>query len=79
MPAGLPIDKPGKIICVGLNYRDHAEEQGVDLPQRPLVLLVELQLPQDAREPVVGNHWLLRDEKLEPGPQDVQLDVCIET
>ena len=33
----LPIDRPGKIICVGLNYRDHAEEQGVDLPERPLL------------------------------------------
>lgn len=28
---------PQKIICVGLNYRDHAEEQGVDLPERPLL------------------------------------------
>ena len=33
----LPIDRPGKIICVGLNYRDHAEEQGVDLPEAPLL------------------------------------------
>ena len=33
----LPIDRPGKIICVGLNYRDHAEEQGVDLPTAPLL------------------------------------------
>jgi 2-keto-4-pentenoate hydratase/2-oxohepta-3-ene-1,7-dioic acid hydratase in catechol pathway len=33
----LPIDRPGKIICVGLNYRDHAEEQGVDLPEEPLL------------------------------------------
>jgi 2,4-diketo-3-deoxy-L-fuconate hydrolase len=32
----LPIDRPGKIICVGLNYRDHAEEQGVELPKAPL-------------------------------------------
>ena len=32
----VPIDRPGKIVCVGLNYRDHAEEQGVDLPQAPL-------------------------------------------
>ena len=32
----IPIDRPGKIICVGLNYRDHAEEQGVDLPKAPL-------------------------------------------
>jgi 2-keto-4-pentenoate hydratase/2-oxohepta-3-ene-1,7-dioic acid hydratase in catechol pathway len=33
----LEIPEPGKIICVGLNYRDHAAEQGVDLPQRPLI------------------------------------------
>jgi 5-carboxymethyl-2-hydroxymuconate isomerase len=33
----LPIERPGKIICVGLNYRDHAEEQGVDLPTAPLL------------------------------------------
>jgi 2,4-diketo-3-deoxy-L-fuconate hydrolase len=31
------IQTPQKIVCVGLNYRDHAEEQGVDLPQRPLL------------------------------------------
>ncbi len=33
----LPIDSPTKIICVGLNYRDHAEEQGSDLPTAPLL------------------------------------------
>ena len=32
----VPIPRPGKIVCVGLNYRDHAEEQGVDLPTAPL-------------------------------------------
>ena len=31
------IERPQKIVCVGLNYRDHAEEQGVDLPERPLL------------------------------------------
>jgi 2-keto-4-pentenoate hydratase/2-oxohepta-3-ene-1,7-dioic acid hydratase in catechol pathway len=33
----LPIDRPGKIICVGLNYRDHADEQGTALPEAPLL------------------------------------------
>jgi 2-keto-4-pentenoate hydratase/2-oxohepta-3-ene-1,7-dioic acid hydratase in catechol pathway len=33
----LPIERPGKIVCVGLNYRDHAEEQGVALPEAPLL------------------------------------------
>ena len=32
-----PIERPGKIVCVGLNYRDHAAEQGVDLPVKPLL------------------------------------------
>jgi 2-keto-4-pentenoate hydratase/2-oxohepta-3-ene-1,7-dioic acid hydratase in catechol pathway len=31
------IPLPQKIVCVGLNYRDHAEEQGVELPERPLL------------------------------------------
>jgi 2,4-didehydro-3-deoxy-L-rhamnonate hydrolase len=33
----LPIERPGKIVCVGLNYRDHAEEQGAELPSAPLL------------------------------------------
>jgi 2-keto-4-pentenoate hydratase/2-oxohepta-3-ene-1,7-dioic acid hydratase in catechol pathway len=33
----LPIERPGKIVCVGLNYRDHAEEQGVALPEAPVL------------------------------------------
>ena len=30
-----PIARPGKIICVGLNYHDHCREQGVDPPAYP--------------------------------------------
>jgi 2-keto-4-pentenoate hydratase/2-oxohepta-3-ene-1,7-dioic acid hydratase in catechol pathway len=33
----LPIERPGKIVCVGLNYRDHAEEQGVAPPDNPIL------------------------------------------
>jgi 2-keto-4-pentenoate hydratase/2-oxohepta-3-ene-1,7-dioic acid hydratase in catechol pathway len=33
----LPIDRPQKIVCVGLNYRDHADEQGTELPKAPLL------------------------------------------
>ena len=32
-----PIERPGKIVCVGLNYSDHAEEQGAELPTEPLL------------------------------------------
>src|SRR5690348_13762856 len=27
-----PVPRPGKIICIGLNYRDHAEESGMAIP-----------------------------------------------
>jgi 2-keto-4-pentenoate hydratase/2-oxohepta-3-ene-1,7-dioic acid hydratase in catechol pathway len=33
----LSITRPGKIVCVGLNYRDHAEEGGQPLPTAPLL------------------------------------------
>ncbi len=33
----LSITRPGKIVCVGLNYRDHAEEGGLELPAAPLL------------------------------------------
>ncbi len=31
----LPPVEPGKIICVGLNYADHADETDTELPERP--------------------------------------------
>jgi 2,4-diketo-3-deoxy-L-fuconate hydrolase len=37
MERALPIRRPEKIIGVGLNYRDHAEEQGAELPAAPLL------------------------------------------
>ena len=33
----LPIERPSKIVCVGLNYRDHAAETGSQLPAAPLL------------------------------------------
>jgi 2-keto-4-pentenoate hydratase/2-oxohepta-3-ene-1,7-dioic acid hydratase in catechol pathway len=32
-----PIPRPGKILCIGLNYRDHAEETGKPIPERPIL------------------------------------------
>jgi 2,4-didehydro-3-deoxy-L-rhamnonate hydrolase len=34
---GAPIGRPSKIICIGLNYRDHAEESGMEAPAEPVV------------------------------------------
>ncbi|MER6976336.1 fumarylacetoacetate hydrolase family protein [Streptomyces carpinensis] len=36
---GAPIARPGKIICVGLNYRDHAAETGAQIPGEPVVFM----------------------------------------
>lgn len=32
-----PIDDPEKIICIGLNYADHATESGMPIPEEPIV------------------------------------------
>jgi 2-keto-4-pentenoate hydratase/2-oxohepta-3-ene-1,7-dioic acid hydratase in catechol pathway len=32
-----PIPNPGKFICIGLNYRDHCEEQKVEPPKNPVL------------------------------------------
>ena len=34
---GSPIARPSKIICIGLNYRDHAAESGMAEPSEPVV------------------------------------------
>lgn len=31
------VPRPGKIICIGLNYRDHAEESGMAIPKSPII------------------------------------------
>jgi 2,4-diketo-3-deoxy-L-fuconate hydrolase len=32
-----PIQRPSKIVCVGLNYADHATESGMELPKEPVI------------------------------------------
>jgi 2,4-diketo-3-deoxy-L-fuconate hydrolase len=34
-----PVVKPGKIICIGLNYIDHAKESGMDAPAEPVIFM----------------------------------------
>tara|TARA_B100001564_G_C20625431_1_gene664434 strand:+ start:549 stop:1400 length:852 start_codon:yes stop_codon:yes gene_type:complete len=31
------IEQPGKVLAVGLNYKDHAKETGMDLPKVPMI------------------------------------------
>jgi acylpyruvate hydrolase len=32
-----PVPRPGKLVCIGLNYRDHAKESNMPLPEKPVV------------------------------------------
>jgi 2,4-diketo-3-deoxy-L-fuconate hydrolase len=34
-----PVARPGKVICIGLNYSDHAKESGMPVPEEPIVFL----------------------------------------
>lgn len=36
---GAPVARPGKVVCIGLNYRDHARETGAAIPPRPVVFM----------------------------------------
>ncbi|MCU1404046.1 MAG: hydrolase family protein [Glaciihabitans sp.] len=36
---GAPIARPGKIVCIGLNYSDHAEETGATAPDEPVIFM----------------------------------------
>ena len=36
---GAPVARPGKVVCIGLNYRDHALETGADLPAEPIIFM----------------------------------------
>lgn len=36
---GAPICRPSKIVCIGLNYADHAKETGAPLPKEPVIFL----------------------------------------
>lgn len=34
-----PIARPGKLVCIGLNYADHAKESGAELPAEPIIFM----------------------------------------
>jgi 2,4-diketo-3-deoxy-L-fuconate hydrolase len=36
---GPPVRRPSKIVCIGLNYRDHATETGLGVPKEPLIFM----------------------------------------
>ncbi|WP_068676696.1 fumarylacetoacetate hydrolase family protein [Oceanobacillus sp. Castelsardo] len=48
-----PVPRPSKIICVGLNYKDHAEETGRPLPEYPLLFPKYVNVVNGPNDPIV--------------------------
>lgn len=48
-----PGSSPSKIICLGLNYRDHAEEQGAKIPQDIIIFMKPRTAIIGPNEPIV--------------------------
>ncbi len=48
-----PVPRPGKIICVGLNYRDHAIESGVEIPKTPIIFSKFATCVVAANQPII--------------------------
>jgi 2-keto-4-pentenoate hydratase/2-oxohepta-3-ene-1,7-dioic acid hydratase in catechol pathway len=66
-----PIYKPGKIVCIGLNYKDHAAESNMELPQEPIIFF-------KATSSIVGpNDDLIIPKNSEKTDWEVELGVVI--
>jgi 2-keto-4-pentenoate hydratase/2-oxohepta-3-ene-1,7-dioic acid hydratase in catechol pathway len=48
-----PVPRPGKIICIGLNYRDHALESGMAIPASPIIFSKFAACAVGANEPIL--------------------------
>jgi 2-keto-4-pentenoate hydratase/2-oxohepta-3-ene-1,7-dioic acid hydratase in catechol pathway len=68
---GPPVTGIGKVVCVGLNYADHAAETGADLPSEPVLFL-------KATDTVVGPYdEVLVPRRSERTDYEVELAVVI--
>ena len=47
------VPQPGKIICLGLNYRAHVEEMGREMPSHPTVFAKFAEALVGARDPII--------------------------
>jgi len=66
-----PIESPGKIVCVGLNYREHAAEGGRAAPDRPLLFA------KFANAVVADGEAIVRPEGTHALDLEVELGVVI--
>jgi len=53
---------PTQILCIGLNYKKHAEETGAKLPERPVLFVKGINALQDPGEPILLPRHLRSDE-----------------
>src|SRR5215471_11799807 len=53
----LPPVSPSKIVCIGLNYKDHALEMGKALPEEPLIFLKPSTAVIGPGAPIQAPHW----------------------
>jgi len=68
---GPVVSKVGKFICVGLNYADHAEESGMDVPSEPVLFM-------KATSSIIGpNDAVLMPPTSEKSDWEVELGVVI--
>ena len=70
---GAPIGKPEKIVCIGLNYRNHARESGMEVPNEPIIFM-------KAPNTLVGPHddvWIPR--KSQKTDWEIELAVVMGT
>lgn len=56
-----PID-PRAILCIGLNYRQHAAETNAPIPSVPVLFMKSLNTVQHPGEPIVLPRWLRSDK-----------------
>ncbi|MEY7851922.1 fumarylacetoacetate hydrolase family protein [Natrarchaeobius sp. A-rgal3] len=66
-----PVGNPGKIVCVGLNYYDHAEEQDEEPPEKPMLFGKASTSVTDPGAPIV------HPEDVEQVDYEVELGVVI--
>lgn len=50
----MPITRPGKIVCLGLNYLDHAKEGGYEMPDYPAMFLRVASSMMPAEAPMIA-------------------------
>lgn len=50
---GACIARPGKFVCIGLNFADHATESGLDIPQEPVVFMKATSALSGPNDPIL--------------------------